>query len=719
MTPMRNTSTITTIGTEPTPADLAALAAIGITKHTAVELARVRRVTHSEARDHCGIKYRSDHLEGLAIPYLDPDDDRVVAWRVRRDNPEVDGDGKPIAKYLGSPDRKRLYFAPSCYPHLIDTSVAVILVEAEKSVLALIDAETRIGRRHALAIATSGCWGWRGVTGKATSPTGERVDEKGPLPCFNRVTWTDRDTIIVFDANVLTNEKVQAARRALAAELTKRGAKVRVVDLPAEAGINGPDDYIGRHSGEKFFALVDAAKSIATTTSKAAKPEKAKQGRDVQFDEPEPWPEAVDGGALLDAIAGTFSRYLALPKHAAVALALWILHAYSFDAYFTSAILAITSPAKRCGKTLLLIILGALAPRRLFAANVTPAVLFRTIEKYAPTLLIDEADTFLRDNDELRGVLNSGHTRTTAVCIRAVGEDHDPRAFSTWCPKAIALIGKLPGTLADRAIEVSMRRRTPGERVARLRQDRIEDEVLSLRRQAARWAADHHQALKAADPMTPEGLNDRAADCWRPLLAVADAIGGSWPEQARAAALALSGEAEDDDIGTKLLIDIKAVFNDEGNPDVMGSTAIVEGLVAFEDRPWKEWSHGKPLSTAKLARLLKGYDVLPAGNTRIGTKVAKGYRRTAFAEAWERYLPDYTCEGSSKPLHGNNANEYKGESAISKRYTDSECSGLQRVTTSMNTEPCSGVALSDPPKQLAGDVNSGDTTRGKAHVVRF
>jgi putative DNA primase/helicase len=98
----------------------------------------------------------------------------------------------------------------------------------------------------------------------------------------------------------------------------------------------------------------------------------------------------------------------------------------------------------RCGKTLLLIVLGALTPRRVFASNITPAGLFRTIEKFQPTLFIDEADTFLRDNDDLRGLLNCGTTRTTAVIIRPVGDDHEPRAFSTWCAKVVALIGKLP-----------------------------------------------------------------------------------------------------------------------------------------------------------------------------------------------------------------------------------------------------------------------------------
>ncbi len=219
------------------------------------------------------------------------------------------------------------------------------------------------------------------------------------------------------------------------------------------------------------------------TMSRARKREKTetpKQGRVVQFEKPEPWPDAVDGAVLLDAIAATFLKYLALPEHASTALALWVLHAYTIEASFTSPILALTSPVKRCGKTFALILLAALVPRRLSTANVTPAVLFRTIEKYAPTLLIDEADTFIRDNDELRGVLNSGHTRTTATVIRAVGDDHDPRAFSTWCPKAIALIWKLPDTLGDRAIEVPMRRRTASEHVQRLRQDRIEAECADM-----------------------------------------------------------------------------------------------------------------------------------------------------------------------------------------------------------------------------------------------
>jgi putative DNA primase/helicase len=664
----------------------------------------VRRVTHEEARELCGIRYKSDHLEGLAFAYHDPEDDQIVRWRVRRDHPEVERDGTPIAKYLATADRPHLYFVPGCYTQLGDTTSPVIFAESEKAILAIASARFLLNRTPwPLIIGTGGCWGWRGITGKATSPNGARVDEKGPLPDLDRITWTDRDTIIVFDANAATNPKVQAARRALASELAKRGAKVRIAELPIEDGVNGPDDFIGKHGGAAFFALVDAAQPLKVGKS-AAKGEKSKQGSDVQFAEAKPWPTPVDGAVLLDSLSGTFSRYLALPKYASTALALWVLHTYTFEAWFASPFLAITSPEKRCGKTMLLIVLGALVPRRMFASNVTPAVLFRAIEKYRPTLLIDEADTFIRDNDELRGVLNSGHTRTTAVVIRAVGDDHDPRAFSTWCPKAIALIGRLPGTLDDRAVEVRMRRRTAGERVQRLRQDRIDGDCEELRRQAVRWAADHVEALKPADPDTPEALHDRAADCWRPLLAVADAAGGTWSERSREAALKLSGMANEEAATTRLLSDIRAVFTEDGNPEVMASSAILERLIAIEDRPWKEWSQGRPLSGAKLANMLKSYDVIPAGSIRVGTKTARAYRRASFLEAWDRYLTaESDAQGDPEACQRDNVNDSGDLSRISKRDNGNACHVSTSVTNPMNTDGRHVVTDQQPLEDVRGE----------------
>lgn len=420
---------------------------------------------------------------------------------------------------------------------------------------------------------------------------------------------------------------------------------------------------------------------------KREKLEKPKQGRGVQLEDPEPWPDPVDGAALLDAIAATFTRYLALPNHAAAVLALWVLHAYTFAAWFTSPMLAITSPVKRCGKTLLLIVLGALVPRRLFASNVTPAVLFRTIEKYRPTLLIDEADTFVRENDELRGVLNSGHTRTTAVVIRAVGDDHDPRAFSTWCPKAIALIGKLPDTLADRAIEVAMRRRTAGERVERLRQDRIEAECAQFRRQAARWAADCLTDLQDADPIAPVDLHDRAADCWRPLLALADRAGARWPVLAREAAKALSGVTDDaDQPATVLLLgDAQTIF---AARQEFSSADLVKALLALDSRPWATWGKANTgLTSNALARLLRDFGIHPA-KIRFGADTLNGYTRRMFEDAWTRYTP-------AQPEHRNKSNNDGPETSVSQLEHPESCSGCETVVSPTNGGRCSGVPVAE------------------------
>ncbi|MGI9508542.1 MAG: DUF3631 domain-containing protein, partial [Geminicoccaceae bacterium] len=171
------------------------------------------------------------------------------------------------------------------------------------------------------------------------------------------------------------------------------------------------------------------------------------QGQPLDLNDPTPCPDPVYGQDLLNTLVAAFNRYLALPLHAAQALALWVPHAYALDVATTNPRLAITLPQKRCGKTTLVAVLDKLVPRPLKAANISPAAVFRVIEACEPTLLLDEADTFVADNHELRGVLNNGHTRATAFVIRSVGDDHEPRCFATWCPMAIAAIGRVDGSL--------------------------------------------------------------------------------------------------------------------------------------------------------------------------------------------------------------------------------------------------------------------------------
>src|SRR5262249_42910771 len=146
--------------------------------------------------------------------------------------------------------------------------------------------------------------------------------------------------------------------------------------------------------------------------------------------------------------------------------------------------MVLVSPTKRCGKTSVLTILYYLTPRSELASNISASALFRYIEKVRPTLLIDEADSFVGDNEELRGILNSGHTKSAAHVIRNVEShgEHTPQRFSTWAPKAIATIRELADTLEDRAIVVTLQRKTKTVSVARLRKRDNPEEFASLRR---------------------------------------------------------------------------------------------------------------------------------------------------------------------------------------------------------------------------------------------
>ncbi len=247
--------------------------------------------------------------------------------------------------------------------------------------------------------------------------------------------------------------------------------------------------------------------------------------------DPDPWPETVDGAALLEELRSTFKRFIWLPVHAAVALALWVLHAHAHDAFMISPVLCVRSPERGCGKTTLLDVLTEVLPRPLLVANATTAAIFRAIEEFQPVLLADECDAWLDNNEELRGILNAGHRRGGSV-LRVVGDDHVPTRFSVWGPKALALIGDLPGTLEDRSVIVSLARASAEEfrQLERFRLDRHPQELHPMCRRVARWAADHLDDLRAADPDMPTTLYGRAADNWRPLLTVADVAGGDWPE---------------------------------------------------------------------------------------------------------------------------------------------------------------------------------------------
>jgi putative DNA primase/helicase len=361
----------------------------------------------------------------------------------------------------------------------------------------------------------------------------------------------------------------------------------------------------------------------------------------------EPWDVPIDGASLLADIEQVFVRYVYLPTGASVALALWTLHAWTMDAGDISPFIVLVSPTKRCGKTTVLIILYYLTPRSELASNISPSALFRYIEEMRPTLLIDEADSFVKDNEELRGILNSGHTKAAAHVIRnvEVNGEHKPRRFSTWAPKAIAAIRELADTLEDRAVKLTLQRKPRAAKVERLRK-RDNNEFAILRRKAARWAKDNFAKLTDPDPQIPDALNDRAADNWRPLLAIADLAGGDWPKKARDAALVLSGE-EVSTFNVDLLTDIQKAFGDSA---VIRSADLVAALVADPERPWAEYNRGKPITQRQIAKLLGAFCIISNTVHPPSLSQGKGYRRTDFEEAWRAYCPGEIASRSDSDI---------------------------------------------------------------------
>ncbi|MGA8695673.1 MAG: DUF3631 domain-containing protein, partial [Xanthobacteraceae bacterium] len=406
------------------------------------------------------------------------------------------------------------------------------------------------------------------------------------------------------------------------------------------------------------------------------------QGRPLDLPDVKAWPDPVNGSELLDEIVACLRTYLVLPSGSAETIALWVVHTHVFDCFTITPRLAITSPEKQCGKTTLLDVINQLVTRPLSTSNATTAAVFRIIEMKKPTLLIDEADTFLRENDELRGVLNTGHRRGGQV-TRTVGDDFEPRQFTTWSPAAIAMIGRLPDTLDDRAITVRLRRRKPTERVRAFRSDRPSD-LRVLAQKTARWALDNWETLTAADPDTGKLVN-RAADNWRALFCIADAAGGKWPHLARSTAESAEAIKEDQSNRTMLLNDIRDIITERPHSDRISSNELAATLGAMEGRPWAEWRSGRPMTANRLARMLAPFGIIP-GTKRTGSDTFKGYLYSDFTDAFASYLPDQTVT-TSQP---NN----DGHCDVLQTVTPESLVTLSKALQFNNDGHCDGVTVS-------------------------
>jgi hypothetical protein len=357
---------------------------------------------------------------------------------------------------------------------------------------------------------------------------------------------------------------------------------------------------------------------------------------------------------LLCHVQKALRTYLILTRAQLTVIALWVLHAWAFKAARLTAYLHITSAEKRCGKTLLLDILCLYVPKPWKTGGSSTAAVIRKIDKVQPTLLHDETDVAFQCDKEytatLRRILNTGYHRDGCytMCV-GEGAKMTYQDFRTFCPKAFAGIGKLPDTLADRSITIVMQRKGKTENVTEFAEEEAEAEAQPFQTAIRNWLSPQViERLRSTHPERLEKLNDRQKDISKPLLAIAEMAGGTWPKKAQEALVELfTGEAaEDDSIAVRLLDNIRTVFlgQDEDPPqkpcNEICSSELCERLSQRDAWPWGDW-YGKPLNAHALARLLKPFRIFPCKKRfeDKGNRPLNGYEADMFEEAWERYCP--------------------------------------------------------------------------------
>jgi hypothetical protein len=362
---------------------------------------------------------------------------------------------------------------------------------------------------------------------------------------------------------------------------------------------------------------------------------------------------AGDGAALLDCVSSYIGRYVSVSESQLAILALWAVHTHLVSEIDCTPYLAITSAEKESGKTRVLDVLKTLVRNPWLTGQVSPAVLFRTVDKKKPTLLLDESDAAFNGDKEyaeaLRGILNTGYQRN-GVASRCVGKDFELKDFSTFCPKAIAGIGKLPGTIASRAIPIRLKR-APRGTVQKFRERDVELEARDIRSSVEAFAGGISPIIATLRPALPDELSDRQQDAVESLVAIADLAGGKWPELARTSLISLCVEAQDgdDSVGHVLLSDIRSVFDMKVVTDI-SSSELAKALAEIETSPWGEWNQGKPISPNKVAKLLKPYTISPKN-----LRSHNGYARNQFEESWSLYLRSQSSTSSTNAVTDSSA----------------------------------------------------------------
>jgi Protein of unknown function (DUF3631) len=420
----------------------------------------------------------------------------------------------------------------------------------------------------------------------------------------------------------------------------------------------------------------------------------------------QPWDQPVDGGILLRAVTECLRRYVFMTRDQVIAVALWIiftwLHEYE-EAVTHSPILFVTSPEKDSGKTTLLKVVSFLARRSVPSVSISGPALFRSIEKWAPCFVLDEADKAFIDNEDLRSVINSGWTRGDSV-IRCDPITHEPRPYSTFAPKAIGMKGRsLPDTTLSRCVVITMkpkRDNDPDEETEDF--NHLDNETFArLRQQLLRWAMDNADVLAKATPESPPGFHNRRRANWRTLLAIAEEVGGGWKLAAWKAANAIEQvhDTFDPTISVQLLADIRDIFASLDTNRVASATLIAE-LVKDGEKPWATLNRGKPITENRLARVLKEFHIRPR-TVRTANERAKGYQLAWFEDAFGRYLSPVAAKTPFPSVTPGQANDFNGLEQ-EQTVTPDRSVTVEIEPNSLKTRICHDVTGGNPNGATAG-----------------
>lgn len=389
------------------------------------------------------------------------------------------------------------------------------------------------------------------------------------------------------------------------------------------------------------------------------------------FSDPLPCSEPVDPERLLNDLVSTLRRFIVASEHQIIAAAFWIIHTYLIGSFENSPIAIINTPERACGKTLFQTVLGKLVYRPLSSANASLSALFRAVEKWGPTILIDEADTFFKDNYDLQGMINAGYGKDGCI-LRTVarGDGYDTVRFKVYGAKSIAGIAlqkHLPDSTLSRGIIFNLRRKLKHEKVERLRYADAED-FTSLSSRIARFAEDNEEQIEKIRPELPERLSDRAQDNWEPLFKIAHCVGGNWIDRVRQASLDLSKDFDSISVSSnELLHDIKEVFDESGNQRI-SSANLIETLSEDQDKAWATYNRGKPITPRQIATMLGHYGISPK-TVRLGPhSTPKGYEISQFEDAFSRYLQLDNSTSQSNPIDSDPSLSEKDPLTTSTHY---------------------------------------------------